>query len=205
MCYEDGAEAPPEENNERLEGHTDDEQEEELTRDLHDNEDDEVGDDVPVSGAAEAAGMEVEEPDASAAVPQEVPEAAEAAEEPCREARVDGAHAAPVPRGLPDCELPPHCSVYYGHPVNGSPFVQAYLPDGFKFNKKKSRAVCYREQGLNLQSSKAAKRTKEEALTCVTSWCWSWFASLTDAQKRQLSGSDGAQGGERPAKRARAA
>ena len=40
---------------------------------------------MPVSGAAEAAGMEVEEPDASAAVPQEVPEAAEAAEEPCRE------------------------------------------------------------------------------------------------------------------------
>ena len=100
-------------------------------------------------------------------------------------AREDARHATPVARGTPNCEFAAGCSCYYGHPTSGSPFVQVYLPAGFKFGGKKSRAVCFADKG-GAKSGRSATRTEQQALTGLKKWTDEWFSTLSPAERQSL-------------------
>ena len=44
-------------------------------------------------------------------------------------------------------ELPAGCRIYVGHPKTANPFIQLYLPAGFRCGRKKSRAVSFNPEG----------------------------------------------------------
>ena len=111
--------------------------------------------------------------------------------------RVDGPRRAPEQRERPSEELPPHCSMYHGHPLTSNAFVQAYLPAGFRFEGKKSRSCCYKTR----DDLAGTKRTKDDATRSVVAWTWQWWGSLSDAQTGQLATKDRNEAGEPAAKR----
>ena len=102
-------------------------------------------------------------------------------------ADADGAHCAQIPRARPEHELPPKCTSYFGHPVGANPFVQGYLPGGYKYEGKKSRCVCYHDPAAGVQSQRGTRRTKEEATRCVSAWLWCWWDGLDASVKERLS------------------
>ena len=105
--------------------------------------------------------------------------------EPPDEAREDGPHAAAQPREAPEGRLPPHCAMYFGVPQQGSPFVQAHLPAGFRHEGKKSRSMCFKAEA---GPPGGTSRTKEAATRSVVAWCWALD------QKAQFSGETPAEG-----------
>ena len=70
------------------------------------------------------------------------------------------------------------CRIYVGHPKNANPFIQLYLPAGFRCGKKKSRAVSFNPEG--------GGRSHDQALACVTSWAWQWWNGLPEADQCRL-------------------
>ena len=101
--------------------------------------------------------------------------------------RAGGPHAAHMDRGRPEGRVAPGCTCYFGTPAASSPFVQCYLPAGYKFNNKRSRAVCYK--GEHTYGSRGATRTREAALACLQAWSYEWFNSLSEAERQGFTGS----------------
>ena len=117
------------------------------------------------------------------------------------QARRDGPHAAPQVRERPSEELPPNCSMYHGFPAASSPFVQAYLPAGFRYENRKSRCCCYRDPN---GPARGTDRSKDAAVRSVVSWTWLWWDSLAPEQQEQLRNSNPARPAEPAPKRHRA-
>ena len=111
-----------------------------------------------------------------------------------------GAHAAQTPRGRPSGSWPPGAKPYFGYPATSSAFVQCYLPENFKFNGKKSKALSFQTEGEQ-KTSRGTNRTKDAAVLGVQTWAWQWFNSLTSVQQNALKETEALP--ERPAKKAR--
>ena len=100
--------------------------------------------------------------------------------------RRDGPHASPQQREKPAGDLPCGCRIYEGVPSTGNPFLQVYLPGGFRYSNRKSRAVCYNVAGATAETAKATTRTRVQALASVQTWAWQWWNSLTQAERDAL-------------------
>ena len=83
-----------------------------------------------------------------------------------------------MPRPVPKGEYPPGVRYHIGEPNSekASPFVQAHLPPGYVWNGKKSHAVSYVGP---VCLTRGTRRTKQQAESCVLSWAWSWWESLS--------------------------
>lgn len=98
--------------------------------------------------------------------------------------RKDGPHKPSVHRDGDSVDpesLPPGCSCAFGYPEAANPFIQIKLPNGMQHLKKKSRAVSY--IGSDGSSKRGTMRTRDNALSCVTSWAWTWWNSLTNDER----------------------
>ena len=113
-----------------------------------------------------------------------------------------GTHDAQTPRGRPIGQWPPGTKPYYGCPTTSSPFVQCHLPEGFKYQGRKSKSLSFQE-AAQIVTQRGTVRTKEAATTGVQAWAWQWYGSLTAIQKAALT--ETSQVAERPTKKARVA
>ena len=97
-------------------------------------------------------------------------------------------------------------SVYRGLQVlfccQESPFVQCHLPEGFKYQGRKSKSLSFQE-AAQIVTQRGTVRTKEAATTGVQAWAWQWYGSLTAIQKAALT--ETSHVAERPPKKARVA
>jgi len=102
-----------------------------------------------------------------------------------------GLHKPAVPRGDDDVisaeNLPPGCSATWGHPQAANPFVQLKLPNGCSYQNKKSRAVSFIDAGG--PTFKGTKRSKENAVSCISAWAWTWWDALTADEKSAIRNS----------------
>jgi len=76
-------------------------------------------------------------------------------------------------------------STNYGYPDSANPFVCVKLPPGMMYERKKSRSVSFvgSEKGVSLRGT---TRSKDQAVSCMTSWAWEWWSSLSDDQKNSI-------------------
>ena len=122
------------------------------------------------------------------------------------EARADGPHKPGVHRGQVDGKWPPGVTCNYAAPENASPFVQAHLPQGMKFENKRSKSVSFvSEHGPR---GRGTSKTREAAEAAVMSWAWRWFNSLNQESQNAIHrcATNKRTGGEQlaPAKRPKA-
>ena len=112
-------------------------------------------------------------------------------------ARQGGPHVPHVARAVPKGEFPPGVRCNFGEPSSekASPFVQVHLPVPFAFRGRKSHAVSF--QGP-VALVRGTRRSKEQAESCVLSWAWAWWESLTVEQQSGIGA-----GSEHAAKRQR--
>ena len=85
--------------------------------------------------------------------------------------------------------------MHHGVPKEVNPFYQVFLPQGFLFENKKSKAVSYASGTIPLK--RGTIRTEEQAKACISSWSWQWWGSLTSDQKsaiQAVSKTDGVVG-----------
>ena len=69
-------------------------------------------------------------------------------------------------------------------PENASPFVQAHLPQGMKFENKRSKSVSFvSEHGPR---GRGTSKTREAAEAAVMSWAWRWFNSLNQESQNAI-------------------
>ena len=85
---------------------------------------------------------------------------------------------------MPEGEVAPGCVTYMGHPVNSNPFVQCYLPAGYKHSNKKSRCVSYTDSPG--PGSRGSARTKAQAMECLKAWSHEWFNTLSPEEKEGI-------------------
>ena len=95
----------------------------------------------------------------------------------------------------------PGLQLHRGYPAKSNPFVQVHLPPSFRYEGKGSRAVSYLpEDGQML--SRGTVRTFQQALSCVVSWSWMWWNTLSSTEQSALRAMDSKPvGGCAPSKR----
>ena len=104
---------------------------------------------------------------------------------------VGGCHAAKISRGpVEGAEFPPGVTCHEGHPQSASPFLQALLPLGFTCEGRKSKAVSFKSDTMELV--RGTSRTYDQAKMSVLSWSWSWFNNLPIEQRSALTDAAGA-------------
>ena len=104
----------------------------------------------------------------------------------CQERAESSTRKTPEDRGkvVPEDKLPPGVSANFGYPEKSSPFVQVKLPAGMEYNGKKSRAVSFMDkEGHTLRGT---VRTKDSAISCTTSWAWTWWNGLSESEKNAV-------------------
>lgn len=111
---------------------------------------------------------------------------------PLQEKRKDlgGAHEKsdrPSSKDLVQGEWPPGVGVYYGVPKDASPFIQTRLPQGYKFEKRQSKAVSF--FGDNLLA-RGTLKTKPQAEQACMAWTWAWWNALSAEQQSAIQTSE---------------
>lgn len=103
------------------------------------------------------------------------------------QAREDGPHKPPVARERIDEDeipFPDGVSTNFGYPDTANAFFQARLPSNMKWDGKKSRCVSFMTE--HMAGKRGTNRTKIQAIQAAAAWCWSWWESLSDAEKSAI-------------------
>lgn len=115
------------------------------------------------------------------------------------QAREDGPHQPRVERDveLGDLKLPPGVVAGLGFPERASPFVQARLPVGMKYEGKASRCVSFRS--ADCPFARGTRKTQSQACSPVSSWAWQWWETLSDIEKSAVKSAAKVSGSKRAA------
>lgn len=78
-----------------------------------------------------------------------------------------------------EVNLPPGCTLHVRLPLNASPSIQGFLPEGETYKNHKSHSRSFTVSGAagSASSKPRAAITKDQATAQVVAWLWGWWDS----------------------------